>query len=254
MKKAAAQILNYYAKLKDKNEYDWVKWSDKRKRFTEDSANAFFIGVMLDQGQVAERAWNGGKHLVKNHFTNASNFWEGIAKTPPRTIKEICQKGYDGNSYASVFCFNKFPRWLHSASIKMLHDYNGDPRNIWNVKGEDVELIYSRFKEFDGIGDALSKMAQFILVRNYGVAGGIKNRHKMSVKPDELVRRVLFRTGISASNRIRDSLTAIERLRLLSPADFDAAAWIIGREYCLKTNPKCSLCPILKSCKYGRKT
>jgi endonuclease III len=254
MSSSVTQILNFYMKLEGNREYEWVKWSKVRKRFTIKDANAFFIGVMLDQGQTAERAWDGGDHMVDNYFRNKRNFWNSVATTHRSTIKKICQKGYDGTSYASVFCFNKFPVWLRSASDKMLTDYNGDPRNIWNVTSENVNEIYTRFKQFDGIGDALSKMAQFILVRNYGIAGGIENRSKMSVKPDELVRRVLFRSGISASNKISESIEAIENLHLSSPADFDAAAWIIGREYCLKNKPMCYSCPISKSCEYNKKT
>jgi len=247
------QILDFYKKLERNPEYEWVKWSKVRKRFTIKNANAFFIGVMLDQGQTAERAWDGGEHMVDNHFKGKRNFWKSVAATHRSTIRKICQKGYDETSYASVFCFNKFPIWLRNASDKMLNDYKGDPRNIWNVTSENVNEIYIRFKSFDGIGDALSKMAQFILVRNYGIAGGIENRSNMSVKPDELVRRVLFRSGISTSNKIRESIEALENLHLPSPADFDAAAWIIGREYCLKNKPKCYSCPILVSCQYGKR-
>lgn len=60
----------------------------------------------------------------------------------------------------------------HPAVEKIMGYYEGDVRNIWRVKHTEVYKIYDRFKEFDGIGDALAKMAQFILVRNYGIAGG----------------------------------------------------------------------------------
>ena len=76
------------------------------------------------------------------------------------------------------------------------------PRKIWSVKPHEVNLIYDRFVEFDGIGDALAKMAQFALVRNNGVAGGKTNQAKMSVKPDLLVQRVLFRTGITQGEKL----------------------------------------------------
>ena len=111
--------------------YKWVKWAKIRKRFTEKDANAFFVGVMLDQGQNAERAWDGGEHMVDNYFKDKRNFWKSVANTHLSTVKKICKTGYDGTSYASIFCFNKFPLWLRNASIRMLNDYDGDPRNIW---------------------------------------------------------------------------------------------------------------------------
>lgn len=252
MIKTVHRILGFYNVLEKDNNYQWAKWSRYRRRFSKKSSDAFFIGVLLDQGQNAERAWSGGQHLVENYFKNKKNFWKSVSKTHYMTIKKICQKGYNGTSYASNYAFNKFPNWLNNASIKMVNEYSGDPRNIWNVSTDNVKNIYDRFIDFDGIGDALAKMAQFILVRNYGVAGGLKNRANMSVKPDTLVRRVMFRSGISSSETVTESIEVIENLSLPSPADFDAAAWIIGREFCNKSDPKCSDCPILKVCDYGK--
>lgn len=242
------KILAHYKKLASHEDYFWVCWAEKRLRFSEPKANKFFVGVLLDQGQKAERAWDGGAHLVENHFGHRKSFWHGVFESSLKEIKEICQHGYDGTSYAPNYTFNKFPEWLKSAAGKMLDEYDGDPRKIWAVPPEQISLIYDRLKEFDGIGDALAKMGQFILVRNYGVAGGSASQHLMAIKPDDLVRRVMYRTGVSPSSRIKDVIQSTENLRLKSPADFDAAAWIIGREYCGKSSPKCSECPISDGC------
>ncbi|MGD0919642.1 MAG: hypothetical protein ABSB22_24650, partial [Thermodesulfobacteriota bacterium] len=147
-------------------------------------------------------------------------------------------------------CTNKFPRWLRSAARKMLDKYQGNPCTIWAVTPENVSLIYDRFLEFDGIGDALAKMAQFILVRNFRVAGGKQNQSKMSVKPDILVRRVLARTGITESEKLPHVLGALSELKLPRPADFDASLWVVGREFCFKTDPNCSKCPLQTECAY----
>ncbi|MBU4230810.1 MAG: hypothetical protein KKG88_10995 [Proteobacteria bacterium] len=245
---AANKIVLHYKKLCSLEDYSWILWSEKRLRFSVNRANKFFVGVLLDQGQLAERAWGGGAHLVENHFAHSQGFWAGIADSSVREITRICQRGYNGTSYASNYTFNKFPCWLKSAADKMLRDYDGNPKNIWSVTPSQVSHIYDRLKEFDGIGDALAKMGQFILVRNYGVAGGSSNQHLLSIKPDELVRRVMYRTGISTSNRIKDVIESVEQLRLKSPADFDAASWIIGREFCFKSSPQCDGCPISMEC------
>ncbi|MEE9424004.1 MAG: hypothetical protein V3V18_03375 [Methylococcales bacterium] len=244
--------MNYYQDLVNSDDYDWAKWSEKQRDFSPQEANEFFVGVMLDQGQKAERAWDGAKHLIENHFNNNENFWNNIVQTSTNEVKNICQKGFNGKSYAINFTFNTFPERLISAANKIVREYDSDVRNIWNIKSsEDVIIIYNRFTEFEGIGDALAKMAQFILVRNYGVAGGKNNQKQMKIKPDILVRRVLYRTGISSSQKTKDVISAVEELGLKSPADFDAASWNIGREFCLKTNPKCYECPITKSCNYS---
>lgn len=244
--------MAYYSVLNKGNDHGDFRWSRVRRRFTLQKANAFFLGVMLDQGQLAERAWEGGAHFVENHFKGRRGFWGEILHAHPQTVRRICTSGYDETSYGIRYCRNKFPQWLRAAADRMLEKYQGDPRNIWTVAPENVNLIYDRFLEFDGIGDALAKMAQFILVRNYQVAGGKKNQSRMSVKPDVLVRRVLARTGITESERLNDVLNTLGELKLGRPADFDASLWVVGREFCLNTNPNCNECPLQNECVYAR--
>lgn len=249
--KKVAAVMDYYAAMSKTMEHGDFRWSPVRRRFSLDKANAFFVGVLLDQGQRAERAWDGGRHLVDHYFTGSGGFWGEILAAHPQTVKRICTSGYDGTSYASVYCTNKFPRWLRSAAGIMQRDFEGDPRNIWAVPPDDVGLIYDRFVQFGGIGDALAKMAQFILARNYRVAGGKQNQSRMSVKPDVLVRRVLYRLGIAASEGLPDVLGTLEAIRVKRPADFDASLWVVGREFCLKTNPKCDACPLRPQCDHA---
>ena len=242
-------VHSYYKKLSRMDDYDWLRWSEKRKRFRTVAANEFFVGVMLDQRQKAERAWDGASYFVENYFSDSNNFWLAISKTHLSTLKKICQKGYGGKSFAPSYNYNKFPKYLKSAANKMLDEYDGDPTNIWAVPPDQIQDIYDRLKEFDGIGDALAKMGQFILVRHYGVAGGRKSKHLMAIKPDVLVNRVMYRTGVSPSSRAKDVIESTNNLRLKSPADFDAAVWVIGREFCFKKDPNCAECPLSKVCK-----
>ena len=103
--------------------------------------------------------------------------------------------------------------------------------------------------EFEGIGDALAKMAQFILVRDYGIAGGKKSKKYMSVKPDVHLQRVLFRLGISEKKTPASVISSVDNLKLRSQADFDWAVWTIGREHChAKKEPDCSGCPLDRVC------
>ena len=242
-------VYKYYDTSIENGNFNYdFSWNDQRTRFSLSAANGFFIGVMLDQGQLADRAWEGGDHLVKNHFHESENLWENILNTSDEKIHKICTQGFNGKSYAISFQTNKFPIWLKSAAHLMLTEYDGDPRNIWDVSAEKVCLIYERFLKFDGIGDALAKMAQFILVRNHGVAGGKNNQHLMSVKPDIQVRRVLNRAGISPTEKIRGTIYHLDQLKLTRPVDFDAVLWTIGRDFCKKKTPNCIECPIKKSC------
>lgn len=251
--KKIKEIMRFYKHLESNDDYIWIRWASSRRRFHKKAANKFFVGVLLDQGQLAERAWDGGAYLVENHFNSSDDFWGEVAKTHVNKIKSICQKGYNGKSFAIKNTYNTFPVYLNLAALKIIDEYDSDARNIWRVTPQNVQAIYDRFTEFKGIGDGLAKMAQFILVRNYGVAGGKSSQHLMAIKPDILVRRVLFRTGITESEKINHTINTVGNIGLKSPADFDASTWVVGREYCYKTNPNCRECPIKNACNYARK-
>ena len=224
-------------------------WSTARRRFTEKRANSFFVGVMLDQMQPAERAWKGAKYLVDNYFRETDYFWSEIENTHLTRLRNICRTGYNEQSFALNVVANSFPNRLKSAARKIVSDYNSDVRNIWNgVDKKDVDEIYRRFAEFEGIGDALAKMAQFILVRDYGVAGGRASKKYMSVKPDVHLQRVMFRLGMYEEESARSVIVIADSLKLRSPADFDWAVWNIGRSYCHSKDPNCCDCPLKEVC------
>lgn len=249
MHPAVQQIMNFYKELEKDDDYTWARWVQTRKKFTMDSANKFFIGIMLDQGQDAERAWLVAEHFVDCHFDDEKSLWEQILETHHAELQRISTKGYRRKSYALRYQTYKFHKWLKDAARTIIEEYQGDVRNIWNgVQPKNVDEIYNRFKEFQGIGDGLAKMAQFILVRNYGVAGGYLSRSSMKIKTDVLLRRVVYRTGISKEESAKAVIKAVENLGLESQADFDGAAWTIGNRFCFKTKPNCGKCPIEKSC------
>ncbi len=247
-----AAVMAYHQRILRLDEYEWMRWTKKRRRLSLAKANAHFVGVMLDQGQLAERAWDAGRHLVANHFLGKQGFWREVLRAHPQTVRRICTTGYEGQSYATRYSTNKFPKWLRSAAYRMVSTYDGDPRRIWAVAPEHVASIYDRMRDFDGIGDALAKMGQFIVVRNYGAAGGRKSQHLMSIKPDILVRRILFRMGITSSENIATTVAEVAALHLRRPADFDAALWNAGREYCFNTSPACDKCPLSTACTYAQ--
>lgn len=243
---AVSQVMAHYVKVAEAN--DWARWAERRRRFSAVGANEFMVGLMLDQGQKAERAWDKANHMVTTQFQTGGggNWWRAVGKAHHSTVRAVCKTGYDGKSYAENYTANKFQNWLRSAAARLNSDYDGDPRKIWN-KGTPDE-IQRKLEAFDGIGDALSKMGTFILVRQYGVAGGAVNRASLAVKPDVLLRRVCYRTGITGSESISDVRKQVAALQLASPADFDAAAWDIGRSHCFKAKPSCGGCPVADVC------
>ena len=194
-----------------------TKRATARKRFTEMSANAFSIGVLLDRQIPFEQAREGGRHMAREHFQNG-DFWEDVCRTRIDTLRRIARTGFDGKAYF------RFPREL-AKNLKRAAEiitgrYDGDVRKLWNVDEEHVDAIYDRLEEFRGIGDALAKMGQFALVREYGVAGGERSKRRMCVKPDIHVKRVTHRLGLVSSRRPSTVARELAALELESPDRF----------------------------------
>jgi len=247
-RRVRAVMANY--KRMARNGEPGTQWATTRKRFTETSANAFFIGVLLDRQIPFARAWDGGWHMAREQFQNGP-FWEVVRRTRVDTLRRIARTGFDDRAY---FRFpNELAMNLKRAAEIIVDRYDGDVRKVWNVDEKDVDAIYDRLKEFRGIGDALAKMGQFALVREYGVAGGERSKRRMCVKPDVHVNRVTHRLGLVSSTTPRRVARELARLELESPADFDLSVWRIGQEYCHATGPACGNCPLERVCDYAAK-
>ena len=222
-------------------------WAAKPRRFTPEAANAFFVGVLFDQQQDADRAWNGGEHMVANHF-QGENFWKEVARTPLSEVKKIMRYGYeDGKAYFRFW--NRFSKHLKDNAKLILDNYGGDVRNVWKgLRPRDVDEIYCRFSEFKGIGPALAKMAQFLLVRDHGMAGGKLSKPHMRVKPDRHVCRVTYRLGLVSNTKPKAVANEIDQLGLPSQADFDLVVFRVGQRWCTPSSPNCVECPLAPAC------
>ena len=246
-----AAYQGFYRRLSGSDEYSWMKWVSKPKAMARADANAFILSVMLDQGQRAERAWKAGLHL--SQWWGARVFWAKIRQMPMQELRDKCRSGYDGKSYALRFQSGYFPAWLRKNAVLMAQKYDDDPRRIWSdVTPESVHKIYTRMREFAGIGEGLAAMAQFILVRNHGIAGGSDSQGRMCIKADSHVTRVVFRLGLADKMTPTAVTKAVSNLHLPSPADFDAACWIIGRTCCKVTHPLCEECALASVCPSAR--
>lgn len=192
--------------------------------------------------------WEGREHFVKNHFTG-TDLWTAISGIHLRTLRKICNTGFDGTAYALSVANPTFPRNLKAAATIILNEYSGDVRNIWNdIRARNVYQLYDRLIQFPGIGIALARMGQFALVREYAVGGGEASKSKLCVKPDYHVCRVSYRAGLTSTTTVSKTMREIDALDLESPADFDLALWDTGRKYCSPSNPKCEKCPLDSKC------
>ena len=246
-KDAILKAIAEYQREKAEGGRDWTTWESKPKRvIRRKAADAFFIGVLFDQQQGADRAWEGGDHMVANHF-RGENFWEEIARTPLSKVKRIMRYGFEGKAYFRFW--NRFSKHLKDNAKLILDRYDGDVRKVWkNVSSRDVNDIYYRFLEFKGVGPALARMAQFILVRDCGMAGGEDSKGYMRVKPDRHVCRVTYRLGLVSNTKPKAVAAEIDQLGLQSQADFDLVVFRVGQNWCKSSSPNCVECPLNESC------
>jgi endonuclease III len=108
-------------------------------------------------------------------------------------------------------------------------------------------VLENRFREFEGISQKKGSMAVNILVRDYAipVSGG---KEDIDISYDVHVRRVLLRTGLVAKDTEEDALRAARQLSPSYPGALDHPAWMIGQEFCHRSNPECSKCPLEGLC------
>jgi len=127
MNSTVAQILKYYNALEKNEDPQWVVWSETRKRFTKKSADAFFIAIMLDQGQKTEVSWDGAMHLVANYFQNKRVFGKLSLKPTLRQLREYVKQVITANLMHYVSTLTNFQRGYVALQSKCLKSTKETP-------------------------------------------------------------------------------------------------------------------------------
>ena len=263
--KSLDAIMAYWQRLANDGEY-FTKWASRKQILDDWEAVRFFIGVMLDQRQPADRAWAASHEFVrkaKARRWSPRTVWQNIAKMGVREIRDFCRfenhEKWSG-AYAAINSrkfegYGKRKGWLRENAQKIIdeHEYVDD---IWNgglPKDNEIQIeeIHSRLSSFSGIGKNLANMAVFSLVRERGYCGGRKSKGLLKIKFDTHVRRVVDRAIISGNPQLGSARDYVENVlngedALESPADFDYAAFRIGQDFCQYDD--CAHCPISSAC------
>jgi uncharacterized HhH-GPD family protein len=197
---------------------------------------AFLIGVLMDQGITAERAWLSPYllrqrlgHLDPARFAYDEGAIREAVQLPPKLHRFV----------------DTVPRWLVLAARRVLTQYGGNAGAIWADTPSAAEL-QRRFDAFVGIGQKKAAMAVEILSRDLGVE--VQELSGSDVAYDVHLRRVFLRTRL-ADRDDRDHMIAMAReLNPARPGALDLPAWLIGRQWCRPGVPDCSTCPLTAVC------
>lgn len=197
---------------------------------------AFLIGVLFTQGIPAERAWAGPWLLAQRlgHFD--------LARLATET-------GEVARAIAAPPALHRFvrtlPRWISDAAARVRTEYGGDARAIW-PDGESVAVVAERLRSFSGIGEKKAAMAVELLVRHLGVE--LVGLEDGCVAYDVHVRRVFLRAGLATRDTPDAVREAARRVCPQEPGSIDLATWLIGRQFCRPSTPRCDECPLAAAC------
>ena len=197
---------------------------------------AFLMGVLFTQGVPAERAWAGPWLLCERlgHFdlTRLSN-------EPDRVTEAVARQP------ALHRFVHTLPRWISSAAMRLLAEYDGEAQRIW-PDGAHVLTVTERLLAFDGIGEKKAAMAVDLLTRALRVP--LTGIECGTVAYDVHVRRVFLRAGLID----RDTLAAVNEAAATAcpeaPASLDLPTWLVGRQWCRPQRPECDRCRLGTTC------
>ena len=197
---------------------------------------AFLIGVILDEGIQAERAWQGPLEL-KNRRGHLD----------PWRLRS--QLGAVRGAIAAPPALHRFIEVMASAVVmaaeRVCTVYAGDAGRLW-APGSTAAQVDARFREFHKVGPKKAAMAVELLVSHFGIE--LEELSGSNVAYDVHVRRVFLRSGLVDRDDIGLVTAVARQLNPERPVLLDQPTWLIGRRWCHATAPDCPGCPLRDVC------
>lgn len=198
---------------------------------------AFLLGVLYDQQKPAEVIW---QIPYRMHETLGHLDPELISKMSYIAIQSLFEK---------IRLKPRYPRPMAKQTIEaaqtVLDDYNGKVENIW-ADNPNCSQVQKRFEDFKGVGQKKAAMAVETLVKKYNIP--LRDRSGLDIAADDLVTRVFKRCGFVDNENKSLVVSKARELNPDYPGILDRPCWVIGRNYCSQTRPKCVQCPIAQIC------
>lgn len=202
----------------------------------QENAFAFLIGVVLDEGITAERAWEGPRLLRQRlgHLDPWRMQYE---------LEELRQ------AFAQRPMLHRYreimPAAVADAARRVCEEYDGDASRIW-ADGQSAAEVEHRLLRFKRIGPKKSAMAVELLISHFGAQ--FTDLEGTNVAYDIHIRRVFLRTGLVDLDDIGLITNVARKLNPDRPGYIDLPTWSIGRQWCRPTLPQCEECPLTQVC------
>lgn len=259
-KKIVEEMLNYRPppafniERKSPNFDSWNGVSAESRELLSKNPNAFFIGALFDYWIKSDKAWEAPYHL-KNRLGHLN-----INKISKMVEEELAVHiGPNKHRKAIHTHHNKMAGRLISACILLMEKYEGNAENIWK-RDQNIEVVKSNLREFNGIGQKIANMFVNLLNITYGVV--LKGWSEVDVAVDRHVARVFLRTSLIDSeqekkiykeaNVKRGVILSARELSPKFPGALDRPAFEIGKYWCTAQKAKCNYdgnpCPLNEVC------
>lgn len=197
----------------------------KRKKKKPNSLD-ILIGTILSQNTNDKNSYKAYKNL-KSKIKS----WDDILNIKTSSLEKIIKIAGLGKQKAEAI----------KSLVKELKESKGKV-SLGYLSKYDDDLVIEKLTKFKGIG---VKTASCVL---------LFSMHRNVCPVDTHVHRILNRVGVVKTNSPEKTYYEIkDNIPENSGHSLHTNLLRLGREFCLPSNPKCSICPIEKVCNYSNK-
>lgn len=214
--------------------WDWLR---KGEIPDKKSANKFFLACILDYQIRAEVAWGNARRLAEEILGDPNDLWECI------TSNSNSQWMSKKKEY-SLHHFSIAHERVWRIGNEIVTRYQGDARNIW--KNQKTSTVLDRLNEMS-VGEKISQM----------IVGALYDTGQISepgdVKADIHVTRVLGRVLVGDKLSPDKAIEITREMNHENPWLLDRPLYLIGKEYCKESDPRCYECYLSNECAFCNK-
>lgn len=200
--------------------------------------HAYVIACLMDRQIKAERAWEIPHRLAERLGT--FEFRE-LRRLRRATLARAMREPTNLHRFAEIM-----GGVVHDAIRLMDSRYDGDASAIWSGRPSSADLVL-RFLEFPGAGAKIATMATNLLVRYWSIP--LADHFSIDISVDVHVRRVLTRLRlVEPGASVEQVVYTARAMSPTFPGLIDAPLFLLGREICRPTRPRCNDCYLHRWC------
>ena len=214
----------------------WYWLSDlDGKEVDKKSANKFLLGCILDYQMLSETVWENARRFSEDVLDDPENLWDVISDIPEQVWKSRWRK----------YSLHRYPmahERVRRIANEVVKRYYGDARCI--REGHPPDVVLYRLKQMR-VGPQISRMTVGALIDTGQITG------KGDLKADIHITRVLGRVFKGEQISVSHAHLIAKKISTDNPWLLDRPLYLLGRDLCEKSSPKCVSCYLHRECIYA---